>query len=666
MRILFFLLLSMTVWGQKEYKLASPNGQITMVVNVEPSGVTYAVKHGDTEVLLPSAISMKLAGSEVLGERPVVSKAKRSDFKGVLSPLFYKKSTIEESYNQLDLFFKGNWQLQFRAYDDGVAYRFVTSRKGELIVENEQADFCFAGNQIVYAPFVRARKTFGSPLEQQFMNSFENTYQKIGVAELPVDRLMFLPILVELDGGKKAVITEADLESYPGLYLHGSGGKNQVEAMFATYPKTEVQGGHNELQLLVKERESFIAKTKGTRTFPWRVVVLADEDTKLADNDLVYKLAAPSRITDTDWVKPGKVAWDWWNNWNISGVDFPTGINNPTYKKYIDFASEKGIEYVILDEGWAVNKKADLFAVVPEIDLKELIEYGRQKNVGIVLWVGYYPMEKEMERVCKHYAEMGVKGFKVDFMDRDDQKMVDFYYRLAETAARYQLFIDYHGAYKPTGLSRTYPNVLNYEGVFGLEQMKWSKPDVDQVTYDVTVPFIRMVAGAMDYTQGAMRNSIRENYYPAYTDPMSQGTRCRQLAQYVVFESPFNMLCDNPTVYQREPECTEYIAGIPTVWNRTEVINGKVGEYITIARQKDGVWYVGGMTNWDARDMELDFSFLGDGSYEIELFRDGVNADKVASDFKKEIISIPANRKLMVHLAPGGGFAGQIRETKGE
>lgn len=660
MKILFFLLLNMVAFGQKEYVLKSPDQQIAIQIKVGKTNVTYSVRHDDTDVLLSSPVSMKTSAGEIPGEGAVVRKSEYSDFKGIIRSPFYKKKEITDIYNQLTLSFKGDWQLQFRAYNDGIAYRFITSRKGELTVENEQADFCLPGNYTVYAPFVRPRKSFGTPIEQQFMSSFENTYQKIPVADLPADRLMFLPVLVELEGGKKMVITEADLESYPGMYLHGLGNGNNLKAMFATYPKTEIQGGHNELQLLVKERENFIAKTQGTRTYPWRVLVIADEDAKLADNDLVYKLAAPSRMADVSWVKPGKVAWDWWNNWNLSGVDFPSGINNETYKKYIDFAASQGIEYVILDEGWAVNKKADLFAVVPEIDLAELIEYGRLKNVGIVLWVGYYPMEKDMERVCRHYAAMGVKGFKVDFMDRDDQKTVDFLYKLAETAARNHLFLDYHGTHKPTGLSRTYPNVLNYEGVHGLEQMKWAGPETDQVTYDVTLPFIRMVAGPLDYTQGAMRNSIKANYFPAYTDPMSQGTRCRQLAEYVVFESPFNMLCDNPIAYMREPECTAYIAEIPTVWDRTVVVNGKVGEYITIARQKGADWYIGGMTGWSGRNMELDLSFLGEGRYEIILFRDGINAGKVATDYKKETVEIPENKKIDIYLATGGGFAGKI------
>ena len=354
------------------------------------------------------------------------------------------------------------------------------------------------------------------------------------------------------------------------------------------------------------------------------------------------------------------MAWDWWNDWNISGVDFRAGINNATYKYYIDFAADHGIDYVILDEGWAVNLKADMMQVVPEIDLQELVDYGRKKNVGLILWAGYWAFARDMEHVVKHYANMGVKGFKVDFLDRDDQEMVHFTYKAAELCAKYHMILDFHGVYKPTGLQRTYPNVLNYEGVFGLENMKWAKENVDMVTHDVTLPFIRMVAGPMDYTQGAMRNAVRGNYRPVNSEPMSQGTRCRQLATYIIFDSPFNMLCDAPTNYIREEECTRFIAKVPTVWNETRPLTGEVAKYIALARRSGEEWYVGALTDWDARELTLDLSFLGDGDFQMEVFRDGINADRAACDYKKEMLSVPANRKLTIKMAPGGGYAAKI------
>lgn len=346
---------------------------------------------------------------------------------------------------------------------------------------------------------------------------------------------------------------------YPGMYLYGGAKDGTLAGVYAPYPKTVEQGGHNQLQMIVTARENYIARVAGPTCFPWRVMVVAENDAELLDNDMVYKISSPP-TGDFSWVKPGKVAWDWWNAWNLYGVDFAAGVNTETYKYYIDFASDHGIEYVILDEGWAVNKRADLMQVVPEIDLPGILGYAAERNVGIILWAGYWAFDRDMENICRHYSDMGVKGFKVDFMDRDDQQMVDFNRRAAETGARYGLLIDLHGTHKPTGLHRTYPNVVNFEGVNGLEQMKWS-PDLDQVTYDVTIPFVRQVAGPMDYTQGAMRNATAGNYRSVYSEAMSQGTRCRQLAEYVVFESPLNMLCDSPSNYMNEKECLEFIGG---------------------------------------------------------------------------------------------------------
>ena len=497
--------------------------------------------------------------------------------------------------------------------------------------------------------------------EEQFFNSFEQPYVNETISSLNDKRLKILPLLVDLEDGRKVCITEADLEDFPGMFLNNETGKTSLKAVHAPYPKVKEQGGHNQLQMLVKERENYIAKTSGTRSFPWRAFIISRNDKELADCDMVYRLASPSRVNDISWIKPGKVAWDWWNDWNLYGVDFRAGINNPTYKYYIDFASEHGIEYVILDEGWAVNLEADLLKVIPEIDLPTIVSYAKSKNVDIILWAGFYAFDRDMENVVKHYADMGVKGFKVDFMDRDDQELINFLYRSAETCARYKMLVDFHGICKPTGLQRTYPNVINYEGVHGLENMKWVASTYDMPLYDVTIPFVRMVAGPMDYTQGAMRNAIRKNYAPIYTEPMSQGTRCRQLALYVVFESPFNMLCDTPSNYMREPESTAFIAEIPTVWDESIVLDGKMGEYIVTARRKGDVWYVGGITDWNARDIEVDCSFLGDKSYHATLFKDGVNAHRAGRDYKCESFPIKKDGKLKVHLAPGGGFALKIK-----
>lgn len=626
--------------------------------------IEYAVSHEGDQLLVSSPLSMQLADGTLLGVDARISGAKSKSVNSEIQTVNYKKNVVADQYNELEIRFKGNYRLVFRAYNEGVAYRFVTDMKNPFVVTSEQVQYNFPGSPKVYVPYVNNQNGAKDTFTKQFYNSFENTYQHINLTDWETGRLAFLPLVVEGPSGKKICITEADLLNYPGLYLSNQNNANSLTGVIAPYPKEIKQGGHNNLQGEVQSSESFIAKCEGQTAFPWRVIIVSEKDYELANNDMVYKLASPNRLSDVSWIKPGKVAWDWWNDWNLYGVDFKTGINNETYKYYIDFASDHGIEYVILDEGWAVNREADLMKVIPEIDLPMLTEYASSKNVGLILWAGYWALNRDIEGICKHYADMGIKGFKVDFMDRDDQPMVDFHRRTAEIAANYQLLIDYHGSYKPTGLHKTYPNVINFEGVHGLEQMKWSPTNVDQVTYDVTIPFIRMVAGPLDYTQGAMRNATKNNYRPVNSEAMSQGTRCHQLAQYVIFESPLNMLCDSPSNYLSEPECTAFIAEIPTTWDETVAMNGEIAKYVTLARRKGDVWYVGSMTNWDARSMELDLSFLGEGRYTAELFKDGINAHRVAKDYRKEIIDIPANRKLAVNLAPGGGLALKITMKK--
>lgn len=647
---------TMTVSAQKQFTLKSPNGKLETSISVGKT-VEYSVSHEGDIMLSRSPVSITLADGSAFGINARLSGSSAKAVNQTIDASVYKRNKIADNYNELTLKFKGDYNIIFRAYNDGIAYRFVSTSKKPFIIENEQAEFNFPADQKVFVAYANKPET--TPLEGQFSNSFEQPYHNIALSAWNKKRLGISPLVVEGAKGKKVCITEADLMDYPGMFLYPAETANGLKGVFAPYPKDTRQGGHNELQILVDSRESFIAKSDGLTNFPWRVIIVAEKDSELADSDMVYKLATPSQ-GDYSWVKPGKVAWDWWNDWNLYGVDFRAGINNETYKYYIDFASKYGIEYVILDEGWAVNKKADLFQVIPEINLPELVSYAKAKNVDLILWAGYHAFDRDLEKVCKHYSEMGIKGFKVDFMDRDDQIMVDFHRRAAEMGAKYKVLIDFHGTYKPTGLQRTYPNVINFEGVNGLEQLKWSGPELDQVTYDVTIPFIRQVAGPMDYTQGAMRNATKGNYRNVYNEAMSQGTRCRQLAGYIIFESPLNMLCDSPSNYMSEQECTEFIAAVPTVWDNTISLDGEIGKYVSVARQKDNTWYVGAMTNWDARNMQLDLSFLGEGNFKGEVFKDGINADRAARDYRKETIDIPANKQLPVSMAPGGGYVIKI------
>lgn len=647
--------------AQQQYTLQSPDGRLVVEIAVSDS-IHYSVTHEGTLMLAPSPLSITLESGEKWGVAPRITGSRTQTVRETISAVVYKRSSIEDHYNQLLITFRGDYRIEFRAYDEGFAYRFISTRKKPFIVENEQAEFRFPADQMAYIPYVMLQR---NSLEEQYFNSFENLYEHTLISEWNTRRLAFNPLLVAGEKGKKVCLAEADQLNYPGMFLYNGEGGSTIKARFAPVPKVVRQGGHNELQGLVRERESYIARFDKGCAFPWRIVAVSSDDSELADSDLVYKLATPTAAkADFSWVRPGKVAWDWWNNWNIYGVDFKAGINNATYRYYIDFAARHGIEYVILDEGWSVNKAADLMQIVPEIDLPGLVRYAAERNVGLILWAGYWALNRDIEGICKHYSEMGIKGFKVDFMDRDDQIMVDFHRRTAEIAARYKLLIDFHGTYKPTGLQRTYPNVINFEGVFGLEQMKWADNKTDQVGYEVTMPFIRMFAGPIDYTQGAMRNATKGNYRSVYSEPMSQGTRCRQLAQYVIFESPLNMLCDAPTNYMLSEnlESTAFIAAIPTTWDETRVLNGKIGQYLTIARRKGDVWYVGGMTDWSARDLEIDLSFLKKGTYRVECFLDGPNAHRNARDYKKEEWSISGGEKKTLKLAPGGGFALIISE----
>lgn len=649
--------LGINAYSQKQFIVTSPDGKITADISVGDA-IEYSVSHNDDLMLAKSPISILLTDGSSYGKKSKLSGSSTRIVNQTIDAPVYKRNTIIDNYNELTLRFKDGFDLLFRAYNDGVAYRFISKSKKPFKVKDEQAIFNFPSDQKIFVPYVQHQR---NSLEEQLYNSFENTYQHINLSEWDKERLAFSPLVIEGANGKKIAIVESDLINYPGMYLYNGDASNSLKGVFAPYPKEIKQGGHNMLQGEVQSRENYIARYEKGVSFPWRALIISENDFLLADNDMVYKLATPvDKNTDYSWVKPGKVAWDWWNDWNLYDVDFKAGINNETYKYYIDFASKYGIEYVILDEGWAVNLKADLYQVIPEINLEELVSYANKKNVRLILWAGYYAFNKDIEGICKHYSEMGIKGFKVDFMDRDDQPMVDFHYRAAGIAAKYKMMLDYHGSYKPTGLQRTFPNVINFEGIHGLEQMKWADESVDQVTYDVTFPFIRMLAGPVDYTQGAMRNATKWNYHPVNSEAISQGTRCRQLAEYIIFESPLNMLCDSPSNYMKETECTEFIATVPTVWDNTIAMNGEIGKYITIARQKDDIWYVGSLTDWNERTLTLDLSFLGEGNFKAEVFKDGVNANKAARDYKKETIIIPDNRQMPISMAQGGGFVMKI------
>ncbi len=664
MKRILIVLLTAAVLGvnlnakDKNYQLQSPSGDVKVTI-IAGEQLKWAVSVRGTAVLEPSALSMTLDNGTVFGQKMKVKKAVKRSVDRTLTPVVYRQAQVRDNYNELTLKCAG-YRVVFRAYDEGAAYRFVADQKQAFNVLAEEAGFALTGPSEGFIPYCRKK---GDGIDCQFFTSFEATYTRTNITDWESERLAFLPITLDAPKGMKLCITESALTNYPGMYLSNEDKDSKLEAVYAHYPKDIRQGGHNMLQGLVETREDFIAKAAAKEAFPWRIVIVGAEDKDLLTCDIPWLLGDdPDPAADFSWVKPGKVAWDWWNAWNLYGVNFEAGVNNDTYKYYIDFASKNGIEYVILDEGWAVKRAADLFRIVPEIDLPMLCSYAERKGVGLILWAGYWAFEKDMERACREYSEMGVKGFKVDFMDRDDQPMVDFYRRTAQMAAKYHLMIDFHGAFKPAGLQRTYPNVVNIEGVFGLENAKGLKDyDIDLVTYETTIPFARLVAGPADYTQGAMRNATRSNFRYVSSEAMSQGTRCRQLAEYVIFDAPLTMLCDSPSNYLQEKTCLKFISDIPTTWDETIALEGKAGEYVAMARRKGSTWYVGAITNWDAREMELDLSFV-EGSPVVEIFRDGANAHRAARDYKHEWINFPSDGKLSLKMAPGGGWAAVIRQ----
>lgn len=641
--------------AEGSYTLTSPDGEVVAEVNVG-NGTTYSVAFDHKSILSPSAVAMRLEDGTMLGSGRVrrVSQYSKSE---TIEPQFYFKSTIEDNYNALKVEFADRSAIEFRAYNDGVAYRFITNRKQAFTVQNEVAAFDFAKP---YNCWIAYNNLTGTKKDNYF-TSFEHRYKYLPINQIDAARLAFTPVVVDVEG-TKVVVAESDVENYPGMFISNADGDYILDGEFAPVPSEVVVGGHNKLQGIVNARHNYIAKCEGSRTFPWRILIIAQDEKQLAASDIVYRLASPSRVENTEWIAPGKVAWEWWNHWGLTDVDFKPGVNSATYKAYIDFAAEYGVEYVILDEGWATKYKNDLLDIVPEIDMEAILAYAESKGVGIILWAGYNAFNNDMERICEHYSKMGVKGFKIDFMDRDDQPMMEFYYRAAEVCAKHKLMVDFHGCAKPAGLNRTYPNVINFEAVFGLEQMKWSKPEVDMMEYDVTMPFIRMIAGPIDYTQGAMLNAIRSEYKPVRKRPMSQGTRCHQLAAYAVFFSPLSMLCDSPSNYRKNVECAEFIASVPTVWDETVVLDGKIGEYIVTARRSGEKWYVGGMTSWTPRTLEVDLSKLGVvAGATVELFCDGKNAAKDATSYCRKSITLSESRTIKIELAPGGGFMMVIR-----
>lgn len=632
---------------EKKYVLSSPDGTLKVEISAG-NELAYQVMHGNDTILSHSNIGLVLEDGTIVGKTPRITGERRKKIKDNIESPFYRFKEFVATGNELDLKLKGGFGIIFRAYNEGVTYRFYTTQSSDIIIKEEQAEFNFKEDYTAYLPYTTNDK-------KTMAMAYQNVYDITPLSKAQ-PKLAFLPVTVDC-GSVKLTLLESDLEAYPGMFVQSQQGKYGLKGVFAPYPaKTDFYPWRK--QEYVTETTDFISRSRGSRSYPWRVLAITEKDTDMPVNNLVYALASPNRIGDTSWIKTGKVAWDWWNDWNLKGVPFKAGINMDTYKYYIDFASRNGLEFIVLDEGWYDPKSGDMLTVIPELDLPELIAYGKSKGVEIVLWTVFNVLDSQLEAACKKYADMGIKGFKVDFLDRDDQTAVEMVYRIAEMTARYKLTLDLHGIYKPTGINRTYPHIINFESVFGMEEVKWTDIKNNMPLYDVTFPYIRMMAGPVDYTPGAMRNATKADWRAMYYTPASMGTRCHQLAAYIVHDSPFTMLCDAPTNYLNEQECVDFIASLPVEVDSTFIASGELGKYIVTVRKKDVNWYIGGMTNWDERDVQLDFSFLPEGvSYTAVLFKDGVNANKQAEDYRKETIRIDKDSRLTLHLASGGGFA---------
>ena len=645
----------------KVYTVQSLLGDMVVNINVDKS-ITWDITKGKTLVLKPSVISLQ-TDKQIFGVNPKVRKATVHNY----------KNDDNGGYQQLLLSCNG-YDVEFRVYLNAAAYRIIPKKMINKVV-NETSEYRFAGDYQSFVPYVNDNRG-----GERWCYSFESYYDEAPLSKMYQDSLAITPLAVCLPEGKKAVVMEADVENYPGMYLlkgtsttasasHASSAYS-LHAAFPPYPLKEAIGGYNRLNLVPTERANYIAE-KVTR-LPWRIVLVTDEDKQLVGNDIAKLLGPKCRIKDTSWIKPGKVAWDWWNNTNITGVDFRAGINTETYKYYVDFAQKNGLEYIIIDEGW--SDPEDLLIFSDKMDMAGIINYAKQNGVGVILWSSWRNLiqrgHEKMEEIMKYYGDMGVKGFKVDFFDRDDQKAINSVYEVAECAAKHHLLLDLHGM-RPFGVQFAYPNIVNFEGVKGLENSKWEPragdgPLHDQPRYDVTIPFLRALPGCFDYTPGAMMNAVRSQFFGNNDHPMSQGTRVHQMAMYTIFDAPLQMLADSPTKYMQNQECTDFIAQIPTVYDQVVPLDGKLGEYVVVAKRKGARWYIAAMNNWQARDLTVDLSLLikmNETNNKLEklngranIFTDGINADREATDYKHTQRQINSDDKLQIHLAPGGGW----------
>jgi alpha-glucosidase len=641
------LIILLTIFNQflsgkeKKYQLLSPDSKTKIEISIAEKVNISVFVNGKEKV---SALGIDLIVEEQKSNKYSVKKVKTDYVNRTLYPVLpLKNSRVKDECNKLVITFSNKKSLEFRSYNNGVAYRFLTSYNNEIIIKDEKVRFKFKNNSPAWY-----LKEKDAPYTQGEIN-----YSYRNLNAISPDTLEIMPILVAPKNATKILITETDLFDYPGMWLKANSAKG-FDAHFFNHVskiKRETNGVNS-----IVTRDNFIAKTTGTRSFPWRVIILAERDADLLNNELVTILSRPNQLDDPSWIKSGKMAWDWWNGINVTGVDFKVGINTATYKYFIDFAAEYGMQLIVLDAGW--YKIGNIFNLNPNINMEVLSAYAKKKNVGLVLRIIWRDVDDQPEKAFAQFEKWGIAGLKIDQMRRDDQTMVKYYWRVAKQAAKHHILINFHGNYKPSGLSRSFPNVITMEGVKGLEWVKWS----DDVTpkHNLTIPFIRMVAGPMDYTPGAMINVSENKFVKMGWKPMSMGTRAHQMAMYVIYESPQSTLADTPVLYRQNKKCTEFIAGVPGVWDETIALDGKIGEYVLMARRKGSQWYIGAMAGKNAHEFDVDVSFLSEGKHKMELFKDGTNANRNASDFKREVITVTNKEKIHINMSKGGGWVAKI------
>lgn len=632
-------------------ELSSPNGHIKVVINIE-QGVRYAVWFDNKPVLQPSLIDLQLPAGSLTGNASLKKAIAREVRDTIVPDIAEKRRLIPDRYNELTILFRQSFAIIFRVYDDGVAYRFQAFFKDSIVIQNETAHFNFPANHSVYYPEVQLRE--GTDI---YHTSFEEPYQLKPLDSITARNLLFSPVLVAPVQGPKVLLTESDIEDYPGMFLTGTG-SNALRGQFAPYPLEEKMTAGEFPQYIVSRRAGYIAKTKGTRSFPWRLLLITEKDKELPSSDIVYRLASPSRIGDASWVKPGKGTDEWIIGINLFNVSFKTGVNTATYKFYIDFAKRFGFDRIMMDAGWSDYK--DLFKINPALDMDEIAAYAKENDIKLSMWTLALTLDKQLEPALAQFEKWGVDFIMTDFMDRDDQQMMNFYYRIAAACARHKIMIMYHGAFKPAGFGRTFPNAITREGVLGSEYNIWSEKATPG--HNLLLPFIRMAAGPMDYEPGILDNATQKTFRPIGDKVMAPGTRCHQLAMFVVYESPIQIFSGNPSTGLQEPAFMELLGSIPTTWDETIVLDAKVGEYILTARRKGNDWYIGAMTNWTARSLSLPLDFLPAGMYKATVCEDGINADRYASDYTLSQTTYTHKDTLSITMAPGGGFMQRLQK----